>query len=132
MTHLYSLYKNVFFLVHNRKTTNINPSSMENAVSSLMIMKSNCLLSRNITMNTFYIFSITDASLSIKTEQCKDMIILLTQLDGTRDELECGMRCEAGSNIDERANISTIEYGTFSRKTCFRAVDFDYLFLSIQ
>ena len=50
------------------------------------------------------------------------------KLDGTRDELGCGMRCEAGSNIDERANISTIEYGTFSRKTCFRAVGFDYLF----
>jgi hypothetical protein len=24
------------------------------------------------------------------------------KLDGTRDELGCGMRCEAGSNIDER------------------------------
>ncbi len=50
------------------------------------------------------------------------------KLDGTRDELGCGMRCEAGSNIDERANISAIEYGTFSEKTCFRAVGFDYLF----
>jgi hypothetical protein len=42
------------------------------------------------------------------------------------------MRYEAGSNIDERANISAIEYGTFSEKTCFPAVGFDYLFLSIQ
>jgi hypothetical protein len=42
------------------------------------------------------------------------------------------MWCEAGSNIDERANISAIEYGTFSEKTCFQAVGFDYLFLSIQ
>ena len=42
------------------------------------------------------------------------------------------MRCEAGSNIDERANISAIEYGTFSEKTCFQVVGFDYLFLSIQ
>ena len=50
------------------------------------------------------------------------------KLDGTRDELGCGMRCEAGSNIDERANVSAIEYGTFSEKTCFRAVGFDYLF----
>ena len=54
------------------------------------------------------------------------------KLDGTRDKLGCGMRCEAGSNIDERANISAIEYGNFSEKTCFRAVGFDYLFLSIQ
>jgi hypothetical protein len=54
------------------------------------------------------------------------------KLDGTRDELGCGMRCEAGSNIDERANISAIECGTFSEKTCFQPVGFDYLFLSIQ
>jgi hypothetical protein len=50
------------------------------------------------------------------------------ELDGTRDELGCEMRCEAGSNIDERANMSAIDYGTFSEKTCFRAVGFDYLF----
>jgi hypothetical protein len=53
-------------------------------------------------------------------------------LDGTRVKLGCEMRCEAGSNIDERANISTIEYGTFSEKACFQAIGFDYLFLSIQ
>jgi hypothetical protein len=54
------------------------------------------------------------------------------KLDGTRDELGCGMRCEAGSNINERANIYAIEYGSFSEKTCFQIVGFDYLFLSIQ
>jgi hypothetical protein len=55
----------------------------------------------------------------------------LIEKDGTRDELGCEMRCEAGSNIDERANISAIEYETFSQKTCFQAVGFDHLFLSI-
>ncbi len=49
------------------------------------------------------------------------------KLDGTRVKLGCEMRCEAGSNIDER-----IEYRTFSEKTCFQAVGFDYRFLSMQ
>ncbi len=39
---------------------------------------------------------------------------------GNRSIAYLSMRCEAGSNIDERANISTIEYGTFSEKTCFQ------------
>ena len=37
------------------------------------------------------------------------------------------MRCEAGSNIDERANISAIEYENFSERTYIEAVEFDYL-----
>ena len=42
------------------------------------------------------------------------------------------MRCEAGSNIDERANVSAIEYGTFSEKTFIQVVGFDCRLLPIQ